>query len=238
MVTPTSHFFAFHWLLAQTQFCGRMHLPLSPNSNTYTGQGHILISSIGCTWFQHPPYSQHLWAWWHFGNHLVDIILEQMQLSQHPLIHSTCGHDDISVITPVLSICQQHPLYSHQQVTLIYYKWCSSLTHLVWCRVLLWGAGTSSSNPLNPDQHYLLQARDVKFCVKSEANWENDWRHNITITCDHLKYCDVDCVFDFHKYEPVLILISNHYEIFILELLCECQAVQQAIYKILENWIV
>ena len=27
-----------------------------------------------------------------------------MQLSQHPLIHSTCGYDDISVITPVLSI--------------------------------------------------------------------------------------------------------------------------------------
>ena len=47
--------------------------------------------------------TQHLWAWWHFGNPL-DIILERMQLSQHPLMHSTCRHDDVSVITPVLSI--------------------------------------------------------------------------------------------------------------------------------------
>ena len=71
--------------------------------------------------FQHPPYSQHQWAWWHFGNHLVHIILEQMQLSQNPPIHRNCGNYDISVITPVLSICQQHPPYSHPQVTLIYY---------------------------------------------------------------------------------------------------------------------
>ena len=53
--------------------------------------------------FQHPPYSQYLWACWHFSNHLVDIILE-MKLSQHPLIHITCGHDDISAIAPVISI--------------------------------------------------------------------------------------------------------------------------------------
>ena len=45
-----------------------------------------------------------LWAWWHFGNHLVDIILERIWSCQHSLIHSTCGHDDISVITPVLSL--------------------------------------------------------------------------------------------------------------------------------------
>ena len=95
---------ASHWLLAQTRFCGCTHLPLSPNSTMSTGQGDIPISSTGCTCFQHPPYSQHLWAWWHFSNHLVDIILEWIQLSQHPLIHSTCGHDDILVITPVLSI--------------------------------------------------------------------------------------------------------------------------------------
>ena len=54
--------------------------------------------------FQHPLYSQHLWAWWHFGNHLVDIILERMQLSQYPLIHSTSSHDDILMIMPVLLI--------------------------------------------------------------------------------------------------------------------------------------
>ena len=53
---------------------------------------------------QHPLYSQHLWAWWHFGNRLVEIIPGRMQLSQHLLIHSTRGHDDISVITPALSV--------------------------------------------------------------------------------------------------------------------------------------
>ena len=32
-------------------FCGRTHLPPSPNSSTSTGQGDILISSTGCTCF-------------------------------------------------------------------------------------------------------------------------------------------------------------------------------------------
>ena len=49
-------------------------------------------------------YTQHLWARWHFGNHLVDIIPGRMKLSQHPPIHSTCGHDDIPLITPILSM--------------------------------------------------------------------------------------------------------------------------------------
>ena len=111
MVTPTSHFFAFHWL------CCLLPLATYPSpvlwmyaSATITEFNHVHSSgwySNIFDWmhlFQHPPYSQHLWAWWHFGNHLVDIILEQMQLSQHPLIHSICGHDDIFVIMPVLSI--------------------------------------------------------------------------------------------------------------------------------------
>ena len=142
MVTPTSHFFAFRWLcclfpigyIAQAHFCGRAHLPPSPNSTTSIGQGHILIITLlilfstGCSclnihWYTAPvgmvtfrqspcwyylrpdaavstsADTQHLWAWWHFGNHLVDIIPSRMQLSQHPLIHSTCGHGNISAIT-------------------------------------------------------------------------------------------------------------------------------------------
>ena len=113
---------ASHWLLAEVRFCGRTHLPLSPNSTTSTGQGDILISSTRCTCFN----------------------------IHH--IYSTCGHGDISAITLLIlslsgcsclnilwytapvdmmtfwwscrsyqSICQQHPLYSHPQVTLIYY---------------------------------------------------------------------------------------------------------------------
>ena len=109
MVTPTSHFFAFHWLCCLLPI-GYLPKPGSVGVRICTEFNHV----HGSRWysdifdrmhlFQHPPYSQHLWAWWHFSNHLVDIILERMQLSQHPLIHSTCGHDAISVITPVLSI--------------------------------------------------------------------------------------------------------------------------------------
>ena len=114
---------ASHWLLAQARFCGRTHLPLSPNSTTFTGQGDIPISSTGCTCF-----------------------------NIHR-IHSSCGHGDISAITLLISslsgcsclnilwyiapvdmmtfrwsrrsyqsICQQHPPYSHPQVTLVYNK--------------------------------------------------------------------------------------------------------------------
>ena len=89
---------------------------------------------------------------WYSDNHFVDIIFGRMQLSQHPLIHSTYGHSDILAITllilsPARCSClnihrytapvgmmtfwwslqsyqyiyQQHLLYSHLQVTLIYY---------------------------------------------------------------------------------------------------------------------
>ena len=113
---------ASHWLLAQARFCGRTHLPLSPNSTMSTGQGDIPISSTGCTCFN----------------------------IHH--IHSTCGHGDILAITLLIlslngcsclnihwytapvdmtfrwsrrsyqSICKQHPPYSHPQVMLIYYS--------------------------------------------------------------------------------------------------------------------
>ena len=122
MVTPTSHFFAFHWLLAQARFCGRTHLPLSLNSTTSTGQVIFRYLQPDA-----PVFNIHR-------------------------IHSTCGHGDISAITLLIlslsgcsclnifwytapvdmmtfrwshrsyqSICQQHPPYSHPQATLIYY---------------------------------------------------------------------------------------------------------------------
>ena len=96
--------FVPNWLLAQARFCGRTHLPPSPNSNTPIGQGDIpiitllILSSAGRS-ISTSADTEHLWAWWHFGNHLVDIIPGQMQLSQHPSIHSTRGHGDISAIT-------------------------------------------------------------------------------------------------------------------------------------------
>ena len=40
-----------YYCLRPTASCGRTHLPPSPNSTTFTGQGDIPISSTGCTWF-------------------------------------------------------------------------------------------------------------------------------------------------------------------------------------------
>ena len=104
MVMPTSHFLAFHWLCCLLPI-GYLYKPGSVGVRICHYHriqrrplfGDFPISSTGCTCFQQ-------WAWWHFGNHLVDIILERIWSCQHRLIHSTCGHDDISVITPVLSI--------------------------------------------------------------------------------------------------------------------------------------
>ena len=115
--------YASHWLLAQARFCGRTHLPLSPNSTTPTVQ--VIFRYLRP---DAPVFNIHR-------------------------IHSNCGHGDISAITWLIlslsgcscvnilwyiapvdvmtfrwshrsyqSICQQHPPYSHQQVTLIYYS--------------------------------------------------------------------------------------------------------------------
>ena len=115
---------ASHWLLPQAQFCGRTHLPLSPNSTTPTVQVIFQylrpdapvfnITTVGMVTFRQSPCwyypwtgvvlstssdTQHLWTWWHFGD-------------------------------PILSICQQHPLYSHLQVTLIYYIYISPVLRI------------------------------------------------------------------------------------------------------------
>ena len=130
MVTPHISLLCFplvmlsasHWLLAQAQFCGRTHLPLSPNSTTPTVQ--VIFRYL---WPDTPVFNINC-------------------------IHSTCKHGEILAITlwilslsgcsclnilwfttPVdmmtfqwsyrsyQSICQQHLPYSHPQVMLIYY---------------------------------------------------------------------------------------------------------------------
>ena len=50
----------------------------------------------------------------------------------------------------------------------------------------------------HPSQHKFVLAFDIGLGVESEAMWEDEWRHNITITLDHSKYCDVNWVFGFH----------------------------------------
>ena len=114
---PLVMLFVPHWLLAQAHFYGRTHLQPSLSSTTSIGQGHIPIIPLLILFSVRWSDTQLLWVWWHFGYHFVYSIFGRMQLSQHPPIHSTCGHDKIPVITPILSMY----LYSHMQVTLIYY---------------------------------------------------------------------------------------------------------------------
>ena len=64
-------------------------------------------------------------------------------------------------------------------------------------RVLLPDVGSSSSQPLNLEKLYFIQALDVDLCVKSEDIWEDEFRHKVTITRYHTKHPNVDWVFSF-----------------------------------------
>ena len=111
---------ASHWLLSQAWFCRRTHLPLSPNS---TGQGDIPISSTGCTCFNihciHNTYGQ---------GGISAITLLIVSLSRCRCINTFWYTAPVDMVTfrwsrrSYQSICQQHPPYSHPQVTLIYYS--------------------------------------------------------------------------------------------------------------------
>ena len=138
IVTPTSHFFAFHWL------CCLLPIGYLPKP-----------SSVGvriCHYHRIWPRPQFRW--------FSDIFDRMHLFFDIHRIHSTCGHGDISAITLLIlslsgcsclsilwytapvdmmtfrwshrsyqSICQQHPPYSHPKVTLIYS--CATLVRLV-----------------------------------------------------------------------------------------------------------
>ena len=40
---------------------------------------------------------------------------------------------------------------------------------------------------LDAGQNYLLQAFDIGLLAESEAMWEDEWKYNFTIDCDHPK---------------------------------------------------
>ena len=88
---------------------------------------------------------------------------------------------------------------------------------VAWRRVSLPDVGPSSSCPLDPGGQ-LFRALDVGLYVKDEAIWEDEWKHNVTTTSDHLKHHDVDLIFGVYQYEfeYVLRLIPKHFEIFVL----------------------
>ena len=75
---------------------------------------------------------------------------------------------------------------------------------VVWCTILFPDVRSSSSQPLNPGQHYLFQALDVGLCVESEAMWDDERRYNITSVSDNPTLNDEDGVFCFHYYRYIL----------------------------------
>ena len=96
---------ASHWLLAQARFCGRTHLPLSPNSTTPPVQvifrylrpdAPVFNITVGMLTFRQSPCwyypwsdiilstssdTQHLWTWWHFGDHnsLINLSVDNIR---------------------------------------------------------------------------------------------------------------------------------------------------------------
>ena len=110
---------ASHWLLAQARFCGRTHLPLSPNSMTPTIQVIFPISSTGWTCFQHNNCGH---------GDISAITLLILSLSGYNPVNILWYTAPVDMMTfrwshrSYQSICQQHPLYSHPQVTLMYYR--------------------------------------------------------------------------------------------------------------------
>ena len=124
MVMPTSHFFAFHWLCCLLPI-GYLPKPRSVGVCIYHYHriqrrplfGDFPISSTGCTCFQH--------------NNCGHGDISAITL----LILSLSGYDPVNILwcTGTVDmmtfrwlhrsnqyICQQHPPYSHPQVTLIY----------------------------------------------------------------------------------------------------------------------
>ena len=70
--------------------CGRTHLPPSLNSTTSTGQGDILIYSIGCTCFTVLPliYTGASLDWW-LGRGSICYILNFLNWKSNYCIHSS-----------------------------------------------------------------------------------------------------------------------------------------------------
>ena len=117
-----SQFFAFHWLLAQARFCGSTHLPLSPNSTTPT----VLVI------FRYlrpdaPVFNIHRIHSTCGNGDISAITLLILSLSGCSCLNILWYTAPVDMMTfwwshqSYKSICQQHPPYSHPQVTLIYY---------------------------------------------------------------------------------------------------------------------
>ena len=122
MVTPTSHFFAFHWLLAQARFCGRAHLPPSPNLTTPTVQ--VIFRYLRP---DAPVFNIHRIHRTSVYGDISAITLLILSLSGCSCVNIFWYTAPLDMMTfrwsyrSYQSMCQQHPPYSHLQATLIFY---------------------------------------------------------------------------------------------------------------------
>ena len=114
---------ASHWLLAQARFCGRTPLRLSPNSTTPTVQVifRYLLPDV--------PVFNIRRIHNNCGHGDISVItLLILSLSGCSCVNILWYTAPVDMMTfwwshrSCQSICQQHPPYSHPQVTLIYYK--------------------------------------------------------------------------------------------------------------------
>ena len=109
---PTTHFFAFHWLC----FC--FPLATCPSSVLWAYASATIISSTGCTCFHHNNCGH---------GDISAITLLILSLSGCNPVNILWYTAPVDMMTfrwslrSYQSICQQHPPYSHPQVTLIYY---------------------------------------------------------------------------------------------------------------------
>ena len=149
MVTPTSHFFAFHWLQFTSMCClfpigylpkptsmgGRICL-LSLSSTTSIGLGDIpiipllILSSVGWSCQQHPPIHNTCRTWWHSGNHFVDITFGRMKLSTTSAVFKTCRSCQyITMAVKEYSIFPRTPrLEPHHEMV----SWHTKNTSSIW----------------------------------------------------------------------------------------------------------
>ena len=74
---------------------------------------------------------------------------------------------------------------------------------MAWHQVLLLDVRSFSSHPINPGQHYLLQALDVGLFVESENMREDQRKPNANTTSDHSEHFE-DWDFVFYHYRYIL----------------------------------
>ena len=112
-----------HWLLAQARFYGCMHLPLSPNSTTLTVPVIFRYLRLDA-----PVFNIHCIHSNCGHGDISAITLLILSLSGCSYVNILWYTAPVDMMTfrwsyrSYQSISQQHPPYSHPQITLIYYN--------------------------------------------------------------------------------------------------------------------